>query len=195
MSNTGAVLQFPDPKQKRSSAASETGLEPISSSTQAQDEDIATVRVQGTAALAPIPIDVLYPPADSSRPALVKALRLLAESVATLEHARDALAANDHLQSDHDTQRVEALLPELFRCRTIGDGYAAIINALEIACINRRGDPLTAKQIFTFLRVLKGLRSHPFVSFDLAQQSLQELEQAGLCVDPVTLGDLLDDEQ
>ncbi len=195
MSSTPSVLKFPGPNQKRPSAAPETAPAPPASGTQTHDEGLATVRVEGATALAPISIDILYSATDGNRSDLIKALGLLAQAISTLERARDALVANDLLQSDHFVHTVELLLPDLFRCRSIGDGYAAIINALEIARVNSNGQPLTASQVVVFLRALKELRTHPFVSFDAAQQTIEEFEQAGLCVDPVSLGELLDDEE
>ncbi|MBZ5503365.1 MAG: hypothetical protein LAN59_14230 [Acidobacteriia bacterium] len=111
-----------------------------------------------------------------------------------MEHARDALRSNDLIRSDHHVHSIQLLLPQLFRCRAIGDGFAAVVNALEIAFVNQGGQPLTEKQIVTVLRTLKELRSRPFVPFDLAQQSIEELEKVGLGVDPVTLGELFDAE-
>ena len=143
-------------------------------------------------ALAPIPIDLLYPATDSNRRDLIEALRLLPQAVSALENARDALASGDVLQSDHHVHAVQVLLPGLFRCRTIGDGFASIVNALEIAFVNQRGEPLVGNQIVTALRILKDLRSHPFVPFDAAQQSIEELEKVGLRVDPSILGEFID---
>jgi hypothetical protein len=188
------VIQFPSiSKRKRASADSETFI----ASPQLGTENIeqgrsAPVRVEGTAALAPIPIDILYPATEANRHDLIQALRLLPQAITALENARDAVRSNDVLQSDHQVHAVQMLLPELFRCRTIGDGFGAIVNALEIAFVNQQGEPLVENQIMTVLRVLKELRSRPFMSFESTQQTIDELEKVGLRVDPVTLGELLD---
>lgn len=185
------VLQFP----KRTSGGSETALAPAKPAAKTSEfAGVSIVRAEGTAALAPIPIDVLYPATESNRTELIRALQLLAEAVPALEHARDALRSNDLIRSDHHVHSIQLLLPQLFRCRAIGDGFAAVVNALEIAFVNQGGQPLTEKQIVTVLRTLKELRSRPFVPFDLAQQSIEELEKVGLGVDPVTLGELFDAE-
>jgi hypothetical protein len=188
------LIPFPEmSKRKRVSADSETSIASAKPQTgSVGGRGVSTVRVEGTTALAPIPIDVLYPATENNRHDLIQALQLLPKAVTALENARDALRANDILQSDHHVHSVQLLLPELFRCRTIGDGFGAIVNALEIAFVNQRGEPLGEKQIITALRVLKDLRSRPFVPFDSALQTIEELEKAGLCVDPVTLGELLD---
>jgi hypothetical protein len=150
------------------------------------------VRTMGTGALAPIPIDTLYPATENNRHDLIRALQLLPQAIRALEGARDTIRSGDLLQSDQHVHAVQVLLPELFRCRTIGDGFAATINALEIALVNQHGEPLTEKEIGSSLRALKELRSHPFLSFDNAQQLIEELEKTGLLVDPASLGDLLD---
>jgi hypothetical protein len=151
-------------------------------------------RYEGSTALAPIPIDVLYPATENNRRDLIQALRLLQQAGAALERARDALRSDDVMQSDHYVNSVQQLLPELFRCRTIGDGFAGIINALEIAFVNQAGEPFAEKQIVATLRSLKELRSRPFIPFESAQHTIEELENAGLRVDPATLGDFLDAE-
>jgi hypothetical protein len=153
---------------------------------------IRAVRTLGTGALAPIPIDTLYPATESNRHDLIHALQLLPQAIKALEKARDALGSGDLLQSDHYVHAVQVLLPDLFRCRTVGDGFAATINALEIALVNQHGEPLSEREISSSLRALKELRLHPFLSFDSAQQLIEELEKTGLLVDPASLGDLLD---
>ena len=188
------VVPFPEiSKQKRTSADSQTTTAPLTQKpTTGTAEGLQTLRVEGTAALAPIPIDVLYPAVESNRSDLLQALQILPRAITALEKARDFLRANDLMQSDHHVHEVQLLLPELFARRAIGDGFGAIINAMEIALVNRHGEPLTEKQIIILLRTLKELRARPFVSFSSAQQPIEELESEGLQVDPAVLGDLLD---
>jgi hypothetical protein len=99
---------------------------------------------------------------------------------------------HDLLESDHLVHEVHTLLPQLFRCRSIGDGFGAIINAIEIAFVNRRGEPLNEKQIVTLLRVLKELRGKPFIRFESALRPIEELTRVGFEVDPPILSELLD---
>ncbi len=188
------VILFPTSSKKQiTSGDSETSISARKTQTQLVERRLLrAVQTEGTGALAPIPIEVLYPASESNRQDLIRALQLLPQAVKALEIARDALNSNDPLQSDHSVHSVQILLPELFRCRTIGDGFGAIINALEIAFVNRRGEPLNSAQVVAILRALKQLRSHPFLSFESAQQVIEELEKTGLCVDPASLGELID---
>src|SRR5579862_6922685 len=180
------VIQFPDVSRRRKhvSAASETVSEtPKPGVRTIEQREFQFMQVAGATALNPIPIDVLYPATENNRRDLLHALQLLPSAIHALESARDALRANDIIQSDHFVHAVQMLLPELFRCRTIGDGFASIINALEVSFVNQRGAPLIEKQILATLRALKELRSRPFVTFEAAQQSIKELAEAGLQVD------------
>jgi hypothetical protein len=188
------VIPFPQVSRRElTSGESETAsLSPRHQTETVDQRELRTVRVEGTAVLAPIPIDVLYPATESNRHELIRALQLLPQAVKELELARDAFNANDVLQSDHHVHAVQLLIPDLFRCRTIGDGFGAIVSALEIAFVNQRGEPLGEKQIITILRALKQLRSHPFVSFDSALQVVEDFEKVGLSVDPASLDELID---
>jgi hypothetical protein len=189
------IIEFPEVfrKRKQVSGSSETASGTSGKGTRSVEQrEFEFSRVEGAIALDPIPIDVLYPASENNRRDLLQALQVLPSVVRALEDARDALRADDIMQSDHHVHSMQMLLPDLFRCRTIGDGFGTVINALEIALVNQRGEPLVEKQILAALRALKELRSHPFITFDSAQQSVEELAKAGLQVDPVSLGDLID---
>jgi hypothetical protein len=97
------------------------------------------------------------------------------------------------MEADRYTQRFEATLPALFRCREVGDGYAVVINSLHFAAINKRGEPLNLDQLTTAWRILRELRSKPFVEFDQALEYVEELEASGLHVDPPIVSELLED--
>ena len=197
---SGNVLHFP--KQTSARSQTKSHWEPVTWTQRTSTDldtpvlippkEVRTERQVHALDPPPVPIDVLYPPTPGARADLVDALELLAKAIPTLERARNALRAKDDIQSDHDAHSVQLLLPDLFRCRTIGDGFASIINAIEIALVNRRGEPLNESQLVAILRTFKDLRSRPFVSFENAQQSIEELETVGLQVDPTALGELFD---
>src|SRR5213082_3280133 len=70
-----------------------------------------------------IEIDKLYPATEGSASDLIRALGLLADAIELLEKARAAARNKEIVTSDRYTQRFKALLPDLFGCRRIGDGY------------------------------------------------------------------------
>ena len=147
----------------------------------------------GSLALAPlIEIDKLYSAPDESKSQLITALGLLADSVELLAQARIAAQKGRLMDADRYTQRFEATLPALFRCRKIGDGYAVVINSLHFAAINKRGEPLNLDQLTTAWRILRELRNKPFVEFEQALEYVEEFEACGLRVDPPIVSELVE---
>lgn len=150
--------------------------------------------ISGNVLAKPIEIDKLYPASEAARPDLVKALQFLADGIRLLEVGRSKMMQKDLIGSDVEIGKFQLLLPELFALRKIGDGFGAVINAIEIAFVNQRGKPLTEKQILLLWRTAKELRAHPFINTDDAVDFAEHLEACGLLVDPVTIGDLFDAE-
>jgi hypothetical protein len=147
---------------------------------------------RGANALDVIPIDVLYPAVEANGAAILRALPLLGDAVQHLEAAR-AVFDQDPAEADMLVQRVQALLPKLFSYRTIGDGYALVVNSVHFAFANQRGKQLTIDQIAIVCRVLKGLRAGPFLSFEQGLQFVADLEDVHFQVDPAALPDLLEE--
>jgi hypothetical protein len=128
----------------------------------------------------------LYPSEEITDPLIVAAQRMLGEIIRRLEAAfqeidRDPITADDHVQSAHP------ILAELFCCRSVGEGFAAIINAALISLLNQRGEPLSKKQIGVLTRSLKELKSHLFLSYDSSLRVLRELKKHGLRIHPEAL--------
>jgi hypothetical protein len=162
-----------------------------SSSTPPEEEEHRST--VGSLALAPvIEIDKLYSAPEESKSQLITALGLLADSVELLAQARIAAQKSRLMDADRYTQRFEAILPALFRCRKIGDGYAVVINSLHFAAINKRGEPLNLNQLTTAWRILRELRNKPFVEFEQALEYVEEFEACGLRVDPPIVSELLE---
>ena len=138
-----------------------------------------------------ISIDSLYPAEEAVRQEVFRALGLLARAIDHLGAARAADQRSDVMGGDREVQTAQSLLPELFECRAIGEGFANVINTLQITFVQRRGVPLTRDQILTIWRVLRELRSHLFLTFDDSLLLVAELENSGLEIYPATLADLL----
>jgi hypothetical protein len=161
--------------------------------------DVGSVefRVQGSQALAPIAIDQLYPRIEGVKQTdVINALTLLADAITRLEQARTAFNSENGISADRHLQRFQLMLPDLFSYRRIGDGYAAIINSLHFAFVNLRGQLLNFEQITTIWRVLKEIRTRPFLTLEEGLEYVDQLEQSKLEVDAPILSELLaeDDE-
>lgn len=185
--------EFPRMRPGNGHAGSETGVrlpgtQPVPSPSPSAQFGPST----GSSALAPIiEIDKLYQAAKGTGTQFITALESLAEAIDLLAQARVASQKNSPIDADRCVQRFEALLPQLFRYRKIGDGYGVIVNALHFAAVNRRGRPLNTDQITTTWLVLRELRSKPFLEFEQALDQVAELENCGIEVDPPVLSELL----
>jgi len=145
----------------------------------------------------PIQIDSLYPEPSVVRPILGHALRGLAAAKEAVQESLEALKRGELISADDSMQRLQALLPELFYCRDLGDGFGAIINALKFSFENAHGTPFSEGQIRLIGRVVERIRQEPFLHFEQAAELVEKLEDAGLKVDPpafAALGELVDVE-
>ena len=146
---------------------------------------------RGLAALAPvIEIDRLYDAVPGSASHMVTALELLKEAA---EHLAYAQRCDNPVEADRAVQRVQAGLPKLFACRSIGDGFGIVVNSVHYAFANLHGRPLSATQMNIVWRVLRELRARPAITVEQGVEFASELEAQGLEVDPPGLTELLDD--
>jgi hypothetical protein len=146
-----------------------------------------------------IPIDVLYPPEPDLpiRPgALRVALRLLQDATDLLSVAV-ALRWTDLIGSDDKMNRLLPVLEELFCLRFIGEGFAAVINALVQAVRNNSNSVWSGPQLKAISEVLEAVRSEPYLPLEAVLDLTTVLESAGLVPEPremTYLADCLDAE-
>ena len=91
---------------------------------------------------------------------------------------------------------MQGLLPELFCCRSLGDGFGIVVNGLMCAFQNLAGIPLRRDQAEKVRQTLIKLRSEPFLRADDAVQTIDVLEEVGLVLEPAEfnyLADILDE--
>lgn len=189
------VIQFSKPEVRRSPRSPGdtfdiSANEPNLTSTPVRK---SAARASGGSTTAPIEIDKLYPPSEGPKPNLIRVLGLIADAIVLLDEARVAAQHDEAINADRDLQRFQLMLPKLFAYRSIGDGYAALINSLHFAFINLHGKPLTLEQITTIWRILRELRTRPFLSFDQAVEYVGEMESVSFEVDPSTLAEMLEE--
>lgn len=125
----------------------------------------------------------LYP-LHSEHPILSTALQLLDEGVKNLEESIKMIDQDDLLASDDALQRFQAMLPELFCCRDLGDGFGAIVNSLFHSLTNLRGAPLNRNQLNAIRKVTGRICSEPYISFEEATDEILLLEDIGFQVEP-----------
>jgi hypothetical protein len=131
-----------------------------------------------------IGIDELYAGIPAIRPELATALRLLQDGLDHLNFAVEAVTNADQIGADDGIQRFEAMMPELLACRSLGNSFGAIINALINALRNRHGEFLTQPQMIALRTIMNETRDEPFMSFDRAVDAITKLEDAGFIVEP-----------
>jgi hypothetical protein len=133
-----------------------------------------------------VPWENLYPSEHLTDPKVVAARRLLAQVIERFEEASKEIDS-DPVAADDNVQTCQPILAELFACRSIGDGFATVVNALLVALLNQDGELLTQKQISLITQSLKELSSHLFLTYESALRSLRGFKKAGLRIHPQAL--------
>jgi hypothetical protein len=126
----------------------------------------------------------LYPFQEFSTPELSTGLKLLAEAIREIDASIEHHNAGDEIGADDAIQRLQVLLPELFCCRSIGDGYAMVINAVQAALDHSNGTPVTLPATIAVGQAFRVIRNEPFISSDAAVDLLMRLEDTGLSIEP-----------
>lgn len=156
--------------------------------------DIA--QVQTTVPLKYIDTKDIYGSLDAASIELRTALTLLPEALRWIDSALESIGFGEPIHADDAMQHVQAIMPELFCCRRLGDGFGAIVNAVQSSLENLHGEPLLAAQIRMIRAALERVFGEPVITFDAAMDQVDKLESAGLIVDPKdmeSIEELLDD--
>ena len=143
-----------------------------------------------------ITIDELYSRFENVSPELNSAVRLLSLSLEYIEQSLLAHRDNDPIEADDAAQRMQGLLPELFCCRSLGDGFGIVVNGLMCGFQNLEGIPLRREQAEKVRQTLIKLRSEPFLRAEDAVKTVAVLEEVGLVLEPPEfnyLADILDE--
>lgn len=131
-----------------------------------------------------ITIFELYPLSNELRPELPVAFTLLKEGLQYVSDAIDMQNKGDIISSDDAIHRLQALLPELFCCRSLSDGFGSIISAVYHSISKMNGIPLNTSQLSAVKRVLNRISTEPFLEFSEAVDEIMTLEDAGFEVEP-----------
>jgi hypothetical protein len=130
-------------------------------------------------------IDEIYFEPDFTSAQFGTALKLLAGAInycklSIAEHRQDNLIA-----SDDAIHHVQALLPELFSCRNLSESFGAIINSIQNALINNRGQMLSERKLLALNEILTVVRNEPFMKFDKAVDVIMAFEDCDFTVEPM----------
>lgn len=139
-----------------------------------------------------IPIEALYPSHEVVNPTLGTALRLIDEAMESLAVGLAELRDGNDVSADNQVMQVQALLPELFCCRTLGDGFGSLIVSIFHALKNNAGAPLTIPQVEALRTVFYHLRSAPFLGPEESADVSVKLIEVGLDPSPAALAFLVD---
>ena len=130
-------------------------------------------------------VEDLYPEPTLIGQDLSTAIQLLTEAVELINNAIEHERRNEQLHADDAMQRMQMVLPELFFCRSLGDGFGAIINGLFHALKNHGGSPLTEDQMMSIRSSLMTLQNEPFLEFAVAMEQIGSLQSLGFSVVPM----------
>lgn len=136
----------------------------------------------------------LYPVRHAFSAEHIAALRLLTLSIGRSGRALRHLEEGDLVSADVEIQKLQTLLPELFCCRALGDGFGTIVNALMSAFESLSGNTPNSNQINAVRRILEMLKDRPFLTADEADAQLPLLEESGLSPYPPELMTFLSSE-
>jgi len=97
---------------------------------------------------APVTNEELYHSLDSLPSSqLGSALRVVAVALQHVDSAMELLGDRDRIGSDDAMHHYQVLLPELFACRSIGEGFGLVVSSLQNIVSRLRGKPMDDRQI------------------------------------------------
>ena len=134
--------------------------------------------------LQPILASDLYVDLDALSPILSRGIILLRSALRCASDGVGALAAGDPIKADLQLQSLRPMLRKLFMCREIGDGFAAVVDALISSLQNNHGMPLLEPRFDAVQKALLQLRDQPFLSFAAAVNIIEDLERVGFSTEP-----------
>lgn len=133
------------------------------------------------------PTERLYPVEETRGAELNNSIQLISEALELTNEALETIQEDNIFGSEDAMQRVHLILPELFCCRELGDGFGMIVMGLFHAYKDLNGKPLNKEQICQYQYLLKTLLNEPFLSAEEAINKLVYLEELGLSINPKRL--------
>lgn len=180
----------------------------------AEDDDVSQAFGTGTAHLTPTRVfhhrmrgpfitiesgplrqttlEGLYVSATDISTSLSSATILLKEGIDYLD-AIIKLIDDEEMLGAHDTLMLfRRLLPELYCCRDLGEGFEEIVRSVNMAAENIGDGNLDREQAVAIRFILRILQREPFIKYDAALDRVIQLDQVGLVVDSLGVIEIID---
>ncbi|WP_339135650.1 MAG: hypothetical protein WGN25_18515 [Candidatus Electrothrix sp. GW3-4] len=134
----------------------------------------------------------LYPCQESITPLFNKALLLLDKAIEEITEARESLKNDDFIGQDNAMLHLAKILAELFCCRSLGDGFGAVVSALFHALANRDHGALTTEtQINQIASILRKIQEEPFIQFEESIDMIMDLEDLEFNINPAHVDQMM----
>jgi len=124
-------------------------------------------------------------------PELRTAINLLEISQNYIFNSLNCIKEGKRKESDEYIMQFKQFLPELFCCRNISESFGSVINAIQNAMSNMKGQPLSEKQIFALQEIITALLREPAMTFEKAVDYVSDFEDADFEVESSGLESLL----
>ena len=136
--------------------------------------------------------DYYFQGGEFSGKEVVEGIPKLSESIDLVRSALSFIDKGKPIESDSKIMEFKDLLPGLFSCREISESFGAIINAIQMALMNRKGVPLNRSQLEALDIILTQLLRSPSMPFDHAVDLIIEFEEYDFVVEPAALNAMLE---
>lgn len=177
----GEVLQF---RPNVTADSSSTG---VKHENDIYEPSISSDSTEGGSSKGYISNEDLYPVREQFNQELFIAVKLLEEGIQIVNESLEMLLNNDLISSDDSIHKFQALLPELFCCRALGDSFGTVINSIFHSIGNLDNNPMNDVQLRAILKILKRIHSEPFIEYGEAVEEILQMEETGLEVSPPQL--------
>jgi hypothetical protein len=128
----------------------------------------------------PISIESLYQARDAGSERFIRVFELLENASELLLEARRAYSVKDNVSAASAVLGFESLLEKMFECREIGEGFANVVNTIQLGIVNLGPNPVSESQVALLWRTIGELAASPFLTFRESLRLVRELKKAGL---------------
>lgn len=137
-------------------------------------------------------LEGLYVSASDISTSLSNAIILLKEGIDYLDTIIKSIDDEEMLGA-HDTLMLfRRLLPELYCCRDLGEGFEEILRSVNMAVENIGDGNLNREQAVAIRFILRTLHREPFIKYDAALDRVIQLDQVRLVVDSPGVIEIID---
>lgn len=159
----------------RSRDLTETGADLDEDADERSERSVEDVRSLGTLART----EDLYPARGVTSHAFSRAVDLLRQSIEIVDCAIKESEAGRVTAIDYEVDKLRALMPELFCCRTLGDGFGSIVVSIA-AALRSPVELVSEMQLRAIRDALHLIKERPALRVERAAEEVSKLQDAGL---------------